>query len=201
MTIKIPQSVQLYYENNAVQTAINSLIDTKIKVSNQSLKELEGLYKAKLSTEKTKLDYWLFLNEIYQNVVVKTVEELKPAYKELADEWEDDNTEESTLDIKSVWDNGHFGTIFSSGNNFISLTIDGYNGDDCLIKFSHGTFNEKANDGFEYEKLKATEKYKYFIANGEEDDETLCSQIIKITGEELDVSELKSAVMDFLKGI
>ncbi len=184
MTIKIPSSIQLYFENNAVQTAIDSF---KLRIKNKSLEEAVDVYKANLSVEKTKTDFIIFLYEVYKEAVIKTIKELKPEYLNekyllASDDIDVDNSEERC-----------FGKCFISNNTRIEFYL--YMSNEAEIKLSF-SFSRDAKKDL-YKVLEETEKYKF--DKSEEDEDILYSKPVKIAGEELDVSELKEAVKDFLK--
>ena len=193
MTIKIPQSIQLYCKNNAVQTAIDSLMNRKINHSNKSLEEIENEYKAKLSTEKTKLDFFVFLHDAYKEVVIKTIKELNPEYINDLYQIENDDIDVSDSGEKC------FGKSFVRNNQKIELYLYLTSEKDLRLAFSFSTDNKKEV----YKDLQDYESRKYICDYEEGVCYSLFTQSIKITGEEkeLDVSLLKEATKDFLKMI
>ena len=201
MKIKVPESLQLYYNNDAVREAVDNLLGKKIKITDQSLDLLENSYKAKLAAEKTKLDYWLFLKEIYEKTVIASIDEKKPQFKECS-KWDE---KEEYLDIDKIWDRAIFGVLFAVSNKFVDMYImKDENEPSFYIGFCCGEFeNNKTitEDDFEYKKLEEFGNYEFETEEDpkEKDYETLRSKSVKINGGTMDITHLKEATDDFIE--
>jgi hypothetical protein len=108
--LKIPESLQFYFENEQQASAIQQVIELESIPIGLTWEEVEQYNIAKVSALSTQLDHWLFLKEVWESTWGKTLK--NSSYKEVDPE---DYGEDYSMD--DTWDNGYLYKIFEFKDN------------------------------------------------------------------------------------
>ena len=112
--LKIPESLQFYFENKQQASAIQQVIELESIPIGLTWKEVEQYNIAKVSAQTTQLDYWLLMKELWDATWGKAL--VSSAYKEVDPEYYD--KEYST---ESVWEKCFYKT-YTFKENLIFFT-------------------------------------------------------------------------------
>lgn len=99
--LKIPESLQFYFENEQHVSAINQIIESDSLPIGLTWEEVEQYNVAKVSALSTQLDYWRFMKELWSATWGKAL--ASSAYKEVDPVFYDDE-----YSMEFVWDDSFY---------------------------------------------------------------------------------------------
>jgi hypothetical protein len=99
--LKIPESLQFFFENKQQGSAIQQLIELESIPIGLTWKEVEQYNIAKVSALTTQLDYWLLMKELWDATWGKALVNL--AYKEVdSEDYEENYSMESVCNTATL---------------------------------------------------------------------------------------------------
>lgn len=107
--LKIPESLQFYFENEQHVSAINQIIESDSLPIGLTWEEVEQYNVAKISALSTQLDYWRLMKELWSATWGKAL--ASSEYKEVDPDFYDDE-----YSMEFVWDDSFYKAYEYKGN-------------------------------------------------------------------------------------
>ena len=137
-TLKIPESLQFYFENEQQTSAIEQIIGSDKLPIGLTFEEVEQYHIAKISALTTQLDYWRFMKELWEATWGKAL--INSGYKEVDPDFYQD---EYSMDY--VWNNNFYKAYEYKGNTLTFSSYDSSENNGICLAF----YVEAPDGGYE----------------------------------------------------